>query len=282
MPPEDHRFPPENSGAPLIQALIFLILGFVILQILGGLLTGLGLFWTAALASFGAGALTNLFMITRYGRGGLKDCGLQGGTGPGPGLLWGIGMGAGSAVVLLGGALVVGAATLEARPEAAGSAADWIFLFAGIFLGATGEELLFHGHGFQILVRALGLTAPLIFWSLLFSVAHLGNANASVLGLLNTALWGALFGYAWWRSESLYVPIGMHFGWNLTLPLFGVELSGFTIKTTGYVLTWYVDDLWSGGGYGPEASLLTTFLVAGLFALVGGLFRPAHRHQAGR
>jgi hypothetical protein len=37
---------------------------------------------------------------------------------------------------------------------------------------------------------------------------------------------------------------------------------------TGYTLRWRVGDLWSGGGYGPEGSLLTTAIVVGLFFLV--------------
>src|SRR5207302_488030 len=48
-------------------------------------------------------------------------------------------------------------------------------------------------------------------------------------------------------------------------PLFGVNLSGFTMGVTGYGLHWRVGDLWSGGGYGPEGSLLTTAIVVALF-----------------
>jgi hypothetical protein len=60
----------------------------------------------------------------------------------------------------------------------------------------------------------------------------------------------------------------MHFGWNATLPLFGVNLSGFTMGVTGYGLRWRTGDLWSGGGYGPEGSLLTTLIVVALFFAV--------------
>jgi hypothetical protein len=72
-------------------------------------------------------------------------------------------------------------------------------------------------------------------------------------------------GYAFIVSGDLWLPIGLHFGWNWTLPLLGVNLSGFTIGVTGYSLQWKVGDLWSGGAYGPEGGLLTSAVAIGLF-----------------
>jgi hypothetical protein len=37
---------------------------------------------------------------------------------------------------------------------------------------------------------------------------------------------------------------------------------------TGYELVWKSGDLWSGGKYGPEASLLTSAVIVLLFAAV--------------
>jgi hypothetical protein len=47
------------------------------------------------------------------------------------------------------------------------------------------------------------------------------------------------------------------------LTLAGVSLSGFKIGLTGYTLRWHVSDLWSGGAYGPEASVLTCGVIVG-------------------
>ena len=47
-------------------------------------------------------------------------------------------------------------------------------------------------------------------------------------------LFGVLFGYAYLRTSALWLPIGLHFGWNVVLPLFGANLSGFTMGVTGY------------------------------------------------
>jgi hypothetical protein len=94
------------------------------------------------------------------------------------------------------------------------------------------------------------------------------NPNRNLLGIVNTMLWGFVFGYAYLRTSALWLPIGLHFGWNVALPMLGANLSGFTMGVTGYALHWKAGDLWSGGGYGPEGSLLTTAIVMVLFFVV--------------
>ena len=89
---------------------------------------------------------------------------------------------------------------------------------------------------------------------------------ASTAGLVNTGAFGLLFGYAYLRSHDLWLPVGLHMGWNFTLPLFGVNLSGLRMKVTGHELSWTAGELWSGGEYGPEASLLTSVVMIALFA----------------
>jgi len=110
---------------------------------------------------------------------------------------------------------------------------------------------------------------------LVFALLHSGNPNSNWMGLANTAGFGVLFGYAYLRSRDLWLPIGLHFGWNVTLPFFGVNLSGITLKVTGYELAWNAGKLWSGGAYGPEASILTTMVLAALGTI---LYKaPVHR-----
>jgi membrane protease YdiL (CAAX protease family) len=137
-----------------------------------------------------------------------------------------------------------------------------------LLFGAAGEEMLFHGYAFRVLLRSLGAFATILPVGMLFGLAHLPNRDATFLAIVNTTAWGVLLGYAYVRTSALWLPIGLHFGWNLALPLFGVNLSGFTMGLTGYELRWSVGDLWSGGAYGPEGGLLTTGIVAGLFFVV--------------
>jgi membrane protease YdiL (CAAX protease family) len=134
-----------------------------------------------------------------------------------------------------------------------------------LLFGAAGEEMLFRGYAFQLLVRAMGPFATILPAGVVFGLAHMNNRSATVLGIVNTVAWGVLLGYAYWETGALWLPIGLHFGWNLALPLLGANLSGFTMGLTGYALHWNAGILWSGGDYGPEGSLLTTVVVIALF-----------------
>jgi membrane protease YdiL (CAAX protease family) len=102
----------------------------------------------------------------------------------------------------------------------------------------------------------------------LFGLLHGTNPSANWISTANTAGFGILFGYAYLRSRDLWLPIGLHFAWNFTLTLFGVNVSGLRMKVTGYEMSWTAGSLWSGGEYGPEASVLTLAVLALLFAYV--------------
>jgi hypothetical protein len=111
----------------------------------------------------------------------------------------------------------------------------------------------------------------------IFALLHGSNPGANWFSTANTAGFGILFGYAYLRSRDLWLPIGLHFGWNFTLPLFGVSVSGLKMKVTGYEMSWTAGSLWSGGEYGPEASILTSAVLIALFIY---LLKAPIRRQA--
>jgi membrane protease YdiL (CAAX protease family) len=184
--------------------------------------------------------------------------------------------GAGSACLVLAPPLLVGKAHIQFSGHVAWD--SLAFVTACLMVGAMGEELLFRGYAFQVLLARVGPYATVIPLGVIFGLLHSGNPYASWLGLANTAGFGILFGYAYVRSRDLWLPAGLHFGWNFTLPLFGVPLSGLKIyDVTGHSMVWTAGDLWSGGEYGPEASVLTT---AVLFALFVYLWKAPIRRQS--
>ncbi len=135
---------------------------------------------------------------------------------------------------------------------------EQLFVPALLLAGAAGEEILFRGFGFQVLLRAFRPVSVLLPIGALFGIMHGANPHASAFGIFNTVGFGAVFGYAFFRSHDIWFPLGLHFGWNLTLLLFGANISGITMRITPYEIAWNGAALWSGGEYGPEASLLTT------------------------
>jgi hypothetical protein len=68
---------------------------------------------------------------------------------------------------------------------------------------------------------------------------------------------GVLLGTAYAVSRSLWLPIGLHLGWNLAESgLFGAPDSGSVFHSgLGHGVP-HGPDLISGGGFGPEASIL--------------------------
>ncbi len=147
-------------------------------------------------------------------------------------------------------------------------APGWIYACVILFLGASSEELLFRGFCLQLLIRATNPWIAVIGTSVLFGLLHAGNPGASKVGLVNTALFGCLFGFLLVRRRSLMTPIGVHFGWNFTLVATGVSLSGLRIKLMDVTLMSSGPALWSGGPYGPEASLLTSLAIPIVIGIV--------------
>jgi hypothetical protein len=94
------------------------------------------------------------------------------------------------------------------------------------------------------------------------------NSHIGGLGAFNTALWGALLGYACWRTGALWLPIGLHYGWNLGLVLTGQALSGTIMEAAAVRMVWTAGEWWSGGGYGPEGGLPTSVLALVVFAVL--------------
>ena len=180
---------------------------------------------------------------------------------------FGIAGGVGGATFVLALPLLAGAAHFApvAEPPSAGTLP---FVMLGLAAGSASEEVLFRGYPLQILIAAAGPFAAIIPIGVLFGLMHSGNPNAGWFGIVNTAGFGILFGYAFYRSRDLWLPIGLHFGWNFTLPLFGVNVSGLKIGVTGHQMVWTAGMWWSGGDYGPEASVLTSVVLILLFAAV--------------
>jgi hypothetical protein len=243
-------------------------------------------YWVLGMAGMLAGVtLTVLFsaifanwlVLSIYQNRSLLALGLWWNRASAENLAYGMLGGIGAACLVLAPPLMVGAAHLASAAERPSTGTP-LFVILILAAGAVGEELLFRGYGFQVLLAAFGPYATIVPVGVLFALMHSGNPNANWFGLANTAGFGILFGYAFLRTRDLWLPIGLHFGWNFTLPIFGVNLSGLRMNITGHEMVWTAGDLWSGGEYGPEASLLTS---AVLFLLFVYLWKaPLHRQRS--
>ena len=145
-----------------------------------------------------------------------------------------------------------------------GGMGNWAFI---LFSGGVGagfiEELIFRGILFRWIEEFAGSWAALFATSALFGLGHIGNDNASLFSSVAIAIEaGVMLGGAYMLTRSLWVPIGIHFGWNVTQGLvWDVPVSGHAVD--GLVDARLVGDpLISGGAFGLEASVIA-LVVAG-------------------
>ncbi|MCM0000246.1 MAG: CPBP family intramembrane metalloprotease [Erythrobacter sp.] len=163
--------------------------------------------------------------------------------------------------------LIVGIAALLGayRIVGWGGLSNWIFLLfaAGVNAGFV-EELIFRGILFRWIEEFGGSWAALVVTSGLFGLVHIGNENATWFSSFAIAVEaGVMLGGAYMLTRSLWAPVGLHFGWNVTQGLvWDVPVSGNDVD--GVVDARLVGDpLISGGAFGLEASIIALVVASG-------------------
>jgi hypothetical protein len=126
-----------------------------------------------------------------------------------------------------------------------------VFALVGFY-----EELTFRGYYLHNLRDGLGLAPAVLLSSLVFALAHAGNPFASWTSTVGLIAAGLFLAYAWIRTRRLWLPIGLHLGWNFFQgTVFGFPVSGTTAP--GLLLQRAEGPpLLTGGGFGPEAGLI--------------------------
>lgn len=197
------------------------------------------------------------------------------------GLLLGVVIGGGFIVVLVVWQVAVGWVRLE--PEA-GTLAGWLSSVGSLALlllvAAAGEELLFRGYAFQVLVESIGVPLAVVLSSAAFGALHLFNPEVSPLAVLNIGLAGAIMAAAYLRTRSLWTATGVHWGWNwLMSAVFDLPVSGIDFDVPVYDTVMLGPEAFTGGAFGPEGSVLTTVLSV---PLIVWLFRTSKLKESQR
>jgi membrane protease YdiL (CAAX protease family) len=84
------------------------------------------------------------------------------------------------------------------------------------------EELLCRGALLYILIKKVGQTKAIIITSVIFAVLHWinagvwGNLTQMTIVFTFTFAMGLLLAYSYARTFSLFFPLAIHYGWNLT------------------------------------------------------------------
>lgn len=129
----------------------------------------------------------------------------------------------------------------------------WLFIF--ILVGWY-EELLTRGYLLQNLADGLDIFWGVLISSVVFAVLHLNNPNATWISAIGLLAAGFFLAYGYLRTQLLWLPIGLHIGWNFFQGnVFGFPVSG--IETYSLIEHTVVgDEIITGGAFGPEAGLI--------------------------
>lgn len=157
-----------------------------------------------------------------------------------------------------------------------------LLLTGGFMIQGATEEVLCRGIVLHAIKDKCSISAAIAVSTALFILPHLssllsGKLVYGVIGVINLILISIIFSLLTIRFKSIWAACGLHSFWNSILYcVLGLNLSGndkkvaaiFNIQSIG-------NNVWNGGQYGIESSIITTFVLA--FAIV--VFKCFHAHS---
>ncbi|HEV2676692.1 MAG TPA: CPBP family intramembrane glutamic endopeptidase [Aliidongia sp.] len=140
------------------------------------------------------------------------------------------------------------------------------------------EEIIARGFVLGLIERWAGSGVALVSSAILFGAAHIENTGAGAWPVIALSLGaGVTLGAAYLATRRLWLPIGLHFGWNFAQSaLFGLLDSGASFPSL--IDARIAGPGWlTGGAFGPEASVpgLAVWVLFGVVLL----FRAVRRNR---
>jgi uncharacterized protein len=177
---------------------------------------------------------------------------------------------------------LLGWATIE---SVAWQTTDWIQIITDLLLWLTifvivgwQEEVLARGYWLQNITEGTNLPIGALLSAVLFAALHLTASEITLFAILGLIAAGLFLAYAYVITRQLWLPIGLHIGWNFFEGnVFGFPVSGLeTFKLI--TLRVHGPELWTGGAFGPEAGLIVfPALLLGLGLMAGYVYTLRER-----
>ena len=141
-------------------------------------------------------------------------------------------------------------------------------LFGGFVIQGATEEFLCRGIVLQTLKEKTSLPIAIAVSTVMFIIPHWSSLFAGemiygVIGVANLVLISIIFSLLTIRFKSIWAACGLHSFWNAILySVFGLNLSGNDETVTAVFNMQSVGkNIWNGGEYGVEASIITTIVL---------------------
>lgn len=146
---------------------------------------------------------------------------------------------------------------------------NFLLPFLFYILVAFSEEILFRGYMFQKFIELTNKYVALFVLSICFGLAHLFNPHISALSVINIILVGILFSICYIKTNSLWLPISIHFTWNFVQEVvFGFPVSGVKYFDTFISFVSTGPEWITGGHFGPEGSIIVSVLLLAVSLLI--------------
>ncbi len=150
-----------------------------------------------------------------------------------------------------------------------------LLLIGGFIIQGATEEILCRGIVLHALKEKTSVWIAIAVSTVMFIIPHwsslfAGSTVYGVIGVVNLVLISIIFSLLTIRFKSIWAACGLHSFWNAILySVLGLNLSGndetvtaiFDIQSVG-------ENIWNGGEYGIEASIITTVVLAVAAALI--------------
>lgn len=156
--------------------------------------------------------------------------------------------------------------------------ADFLFILiiiGGFIIQGATEEILCRGIVLHAIKENTSVWMAIVVSTILFIIPHWstlfeGESIYGIIGIVNLVLISVIFSLLTIRFKSIWAACGLHSFWNAILySVLGLNLSGndenitaiFNMQSVG-------ENIWNGGIYGIEASLITTVVLACAVTLI--------------
>ena len=150
-----------------------------------------------------------------------------------------------------------------------------LLLFGGFIIQGATEEILCRGIVLHTLKEKTSVAVAVNVSTILFIIPHCSSLFEQgvvygILGVCNLALISTIFSLLTIRFKSIWAACGLHSFWNAILySVLGLNLSGNDETVTAIFNMQSVGkNIWNGGEYGIEASIITTVVLAIAAAII--------------
>lgn len=140
------------------------------------------------------------------------------------------------------------------------------------FIQGSSEEILVHGWLLPTIAGRSNAMVGLLLSTIFFVLMHYESQGVTLLTIINLALIGLLLGIHVLKNNSIWGAITFHTIWNFSES----SVFGFineNVSENYQIITTEVsgDPILSGGNFGPEGSLITTFTILPFCIYIGWL-----------